>query len=189
MSASLEAKVHYPVLASNTKVFFDVAIGGVSEPRYIVMELFDDEVPRTTENFRCLCTGEKGVGQWGRLLCFRNSAFHRVVEGFMCQGGDISHGNGTGGESIYGPSFPDESFSGKAGKHLGPGLLSMANAGPDTNSSQFFITGNATPHLDRKHVVFGQVIEGFESLAAIMKCASPSGIPKKDVVIVECGQL
>ena len=155
----------------------------------IIIELFDDVVPKTAENFRSLCTGEVGMGETGKLLSFRGSPFHRIVEGFMCQGGDFTKKNGSGGESIYGQFFPDESFAGKAGKHIGPGIVSMANSGPDTNSSQFFIITNATPHLDGKHVVFGQVIEGMDVLYTISKCGTASGVPKKQAVIAECGQL
>jgi peptidylprolyl isomerase len=143
---------------TNPKVFFDITIGD-SEPKRVVMELFKHVVPKTAENFRALCTGEKGDGKAGKPLHFLNSMFHRVIPGFMMQGGDFTKGNGTGGESIYGDKFADENFK---FAHTRPGLLSMANSGPNTNGSQFFITFKETPHLDGKHVVFGQVIEGYE---------------------------
>eukprot|EP01065_Artemidia_motanka_P031828 TRINITY_DN3862_c0_g1_i1.p1 TRINITY_DN3862_c0_g1~~TRINITY_DN3862_c0_g1_i1.p1 ORF type:complete len:205 (+),score=40.06 TRINITY_DN3862_c0_g1_i1:55-615(+) len=180
---------HYQVLESNPKVFFDVSVDRKRQEKRIVFELFEDTVPKTAENFRCLCTGEAGTGTCGKVLHYRGCSFHRIIEGFMCQGGDFTKGNGTGGESIYGDRFDDESFAGKAGRHVGPGCLSMANAGPNTNSSQFFVTTNATPHLDGKHVVFGQIIEGFETLLAIGRVGTPSGQPRKQVVIDDCGQI
>ncbi|XP_028776788.1 peptidyl-prolyl cis-trans isomerase 1 [Neltuma alba] len=169
----------------NPKVFFDMTIGGQPAGR-IVMELFADTTPRTAENFRALCTGEKGVGRSGKPLHYKGSAFHRVIPSFMCQGGDFTAGNGTGGESIYGAKFADENF---IKKHTGPGILSMANAGPGTNGSQFFICTAKTEWLDGKHVVFGQVVEGMNVVKDIEKVGSSSGRTARPVVIADCGQL
>ena len=168
-----------------TQVYFDIAIG--SEPdRRLVMELFDDVTPTTAENFRALCTGEKGVGKAGKPLHFKGSFFHRIIPNFMAQGGDFTRGNGTGGESIYGEKFADENFK---KKHDKPGLLSMANAGPDTNGSQFFLTFVETPWLDGKHVVFGEVVEGLEVLKLLEAQGSDSGKTKVPVTITDSGQL
>jgi peptidylprolyl isomerase len=169
----------------NPKVFFDITIGDAPAGR-IVMELRADVTPKTAENFRALCTGEKGTGGSGKPLHFKGSSFHRIIPDFMCQGGDFTQGNGTGGESIYGMKFADENFT---LKHTGPGLLSMANAGPNTNGSQFFLTTVATPWLDGKHVVFGNVVEGMEVVSMIEQVGSSSGRPSKPVVIADCGQL
>ncbi|VVB09621.1 unnamed protein product [Arabis nemorensis] len=167
------------------KVFFEMTIGGEPAGR-IVMELYTDKTPKTADNFRALCTGEKGVGRSGKPLHFKGSSFHRVIPNFMCQGGDFTKGNGTGGESIYGDKFEDENFE---RKHTGPGILSMANAGANTNGSQFFICTVKTDWLDGKHVVFGQVVEGLDVVKAIEKVGSSSGKPSKPVVIADCGQL
>jgi len=166
-------------------VFFDMTIGGAPAGR-IEMTLRADVVPKTAENFRALCTGEKGQGKSGKPLHFKGSAFHRVITNFMCQGGDFTAGNGTGGESIYGAKFADENFQ---LKHTGPGILSMANAGPGTNGSQFFLCTVKTDWLDGKHVVFGSVTGGFEVVKAIEQVGSGSGATSKKVVIADCGQV
>ncbi len=173
---------------SRSKVFFDVAIGRATHaPSRITFELFNDVVPKTAENFRALCTGEKGIGKAsGKPLHFKGSAFHRIIPQFMLQGGDFTRANGTGGESIYGMKFPDENFN---LKHDQPGLLSMANAGPNTNGSQFFVTTVKCPWLDGKHTVFGKVVEGMEVVRKIEAVGSQSGQPKEQVVIVDCGEV
>ncbi|CAG9538048.1 unnamed protein product [Cercopithifilaria johnstoni] len=167
------------------RVFFDITIGGQPSGR-IIMELFNDIVPKTAENFRALCTGEKGFGKSGKPLHYKGSKFHRVIPNFMCQGGDFTRGNGTGGESIYGEKFEDENFK---EKHVGAGVLSMANAGPNTNGSQFFLCTVKTDWLDGKHVVFGRVVEGMDVVQKIEAVGSQSGKTSRDVVIASCGQL
>mmetsp|Transcript_106270 Transcript_106270/g.184748 ORF Transcript_106270/g.184748 Transcript_106270/m.184748 type:complete len:186 (-) Transcript_106270:69-626(-) len=171
----------------NPKVYFDMTIGGKEAGR-ITMDLRSDVCPKTAENFRCLCTGEKGVGKSGKPLHFKGSKFHRVIPEFMCQGGDFTAGNGTGGESIYGQKFADENFT---LKHTGPGILSMANAGPNTNGSQFFLCTVKTGWLDGKHVVFGQVVDGMDVVKRIEAVGSQSGkvAAGKEVNIADCGQL
>ena len=170
---------------SNPKVFFDVSIGGKSAGR-IEFELRKDVVPKTVENFRALCTGEKGKGASGKPLHFKNSIFHRVIPDFMLQGGDFTHASGHGGESIYGAKFEDEGFQ---LKHDTPGLLSMANAGPNTNGSQFFITTVECPWLDGKHVVFGKVTSGMDVVRAVEAVGSSSGATRAEVKISDCGEL
>ncbi|TPX30776.1 hypothetical protein SmJEL517_g05747 [Synchytrium microbalum] len=170
--------------AANPVVFFDISIGGQPAGR-LKMELFADVVPKTAENFRQFCTGEHKVA--GKPQGYKNAQFHRIIKDFMVQGGDFLKGDGTGAMSIYGEKFEDENFT---LKHSGPGLLSMANSGANTNGSQFFITCAKTDFLDGKHVVFGRLVDGLLTLRKMENV--PTGVnnrPKLAVTIAECGEL
>ncbi|KAG5368886.1 Peptidyl-prolyl cis-trans isomerase [Yarrowia sp. C11] len=162
----------------SNQVYFDVSADGSPLGR-IEFKLYNDITPKTAENFRALCTGEQGFG-------FANSIFHRVIPQFMLQGGDFTRHNGTGGKSIYGAKFPDENFE---AKHTRPGLLSMANSGPNTNGSQFFVTTVPCPWLDGKHVVFGEVTNGMDVVKAIEKFGSSSGATRAKISVDKCGEL
>ena len=170
---------------TNPHVFFDVSIGGQPSGR-VTMELYADKAPKTAENFRALCTGERGVGTAGKPLHYKGSKFHRVITQFMAQGGDFTAGNGTGGESIYGMKFADENFT---VQHAGRGDLSMANAGPNTNGSQFFMTFIKCDWLNGKHTVFGRVVDGFPVLDQLEAVGSGNGQTRAACVIEDCGQL
>ncbi|KAF0930436.1 hypothetical protein E2562_032777 [Oryza meyeriana var. granulata] len=177
-----------PASKTNPRVFLDIDIGGERVGR-VVIELFADKLPATAENFRRLCTGERSARSGKNNLHYKGSTFHRVVPGFMCQGGDITAGNGTGGESALegaGRYFNDEGFG---VKHDGPGVVSMANAGPNTNGSQFFITIDRAPWLDGRHVAFGRVVDGMDVLRAVDRAGTWSGKTVKPVMIADCGEL
>ena len=169
-----------PALAANPKVAMDVSIDG-EKAGTLTLELFADVVPKTAENFRALCTGEKGED-----LKYAGSPFHRIIPGFMIQGGDFTNGNGTGGKSIYGEKFADENFN---LSFTEAGQLAMANAGPNTTGSQFFITVAATSWLDGRHVVFGKVVDGMSLLRTMEEQGSNSGATRSKVVLESCRQL
>ena len=173
-----EARPEPPSAMSLPRCWFEMTVGGTPVGR-ITFELRADVVPRTAENFRALCTGEKGAN-----LHYKGSTFHRVIPEFMCQAGDFTAGDGTGGKSIYGNKFADENFK---LKHTGLGILSMANAGPNTNGSQFFICTSKTQWLDGKHVVFGSVVEGMDVVRQIERVGSKSGACRKVVKVADCG--
>ncbi|CAH6719679.1 peptidyl-prolyl cis-trans isomerase [[Candida] jaroonii] len=159
------------------KVFFDIAVDQVELGR-ITFRLYDDVTPKTAENFRALCTGEEGFGYAG-------SSIHKIIPEFMFQGGDITKGDGTGGKSIYGDKFRDENFK---SKHHRPYLLTMANTGPNTNGSQFMVTTTVCSWLDNRHVVVGEVIEGFDIVEQIKSYGSDNGIPKTSITITNSGE-
>jgi len=181
----LRSQYKPPDTTITSRVFLELSIGGEAAGR-IECGLYGKQLPRTAENFRALCTGEKGFSSGGQPLHLLGSCFHRIIPNFMLQGGDFTNGDGTGGESIYGGRFADEDFS---IKHTKPGLLSMANSGPDTQGSQFFVTTVETQWLDGKHAVFGEVTDGMEVVRAVEALGSPEGTPSKPVIITACGEL
>lgn len=184
MAGRLLLKRLFSAAAPNPQVFFRVSINDKDVGK-LVFELRKDIVPQTAENFRQLCVGSAAKASTGHPLAFKGSKFHRIIPGFMVQGGDFTRGNGTGGESIYGEKFKDENFK---LRHTERGLLSMANAGPNTNGSQFFLTSVACPWLDGKHVVFGRLVSGEDTLKAIEAQGTANGSPRAKVTIADCGE-
>ena len=182
LSSTAAVAASQTILAADEKklprCFFDVTADGKALGR-IVIELRSDVAPKTAENFRALCTGDKGYG-------YKGCTFHRIIPQFMCQGGDFTRHDGTGGKSIYGAKFADENFK---LKHTGPGIVSMANSGPGTNGSQFFICTVKTAPLDGRHVVFGSVVQGMDVVKKIESYGTGSGKPTAKIVIANCGQL
>ncbi|KAI5961964.1 CPR6 [Candida theae] len=176
-----------PEDSKKSLVYFDITCNGKPKGR-VIFKLYDDVVPKTAKNFRELCTGEHGTSKIsGKPLTYKDSIFHRVIKDFMCQGGDFTHGTGIGGESIYGEKFEDENFE---KLHDKPFLLSMANSGPNTNGSQFFITTVPTPHLNGKHVVFGEVVQGKSIVRQLERSEKDSGDkPVDEWKIADCGAL
>ena len=172
-------------MSPNPRVFLDIQIDGSSVGKLII-ELFVDKVPRTAENFRMLCTGEKGVGRSGSKLHYQGSTFHKAISGYLIQGGDFIAGDGSQNESVYGPRFEDENFS---VPHDDKGIVSMANKGRNTNGGQFFITFTKTPWLNGKNVAFGKVVEGLDVLDKMEAAGTKSGTPQKTVKIVGCGEI
>ena len=170
---------------SNPRVFLEISIDGEKQGR-IIIELFADKVPTTCENFRVLCTGEKGVGRSGAKLHYKGCKFHRIIPHFIVQSGDFVKNDGSSNECIYGPKFPDENF---VVKHSEPGIVSCANSGRNSNGCQFFITLIKAPWLDGRHVAFGKVVEGMDIVEKIQGCGSSSGSPKQTVEISDCGEL
>ncbi|ENN82533.1 hypothetical protein YQE_01095, partial [Dendroctonus ponderosae] len=177
-SQDMEVTAEVPQKIINPQVYLDIKIGKTEIGRITIM-LRADIVPLTAENVRCLCTHEKGYGYQGSII-------HRIIPDFMCQGGDFTNQNGTGGKSIYGRKFADENFK---LKHTSPGTLSMANSGPNTNGSQFFICTVKTEWLDGKHVVFGHIISGMDVVKRMERCGSKTGKPTEKVTISACGQV
>jgi cyclophilin family peptidyl-prolyl cis-trans isomerase len=172
-------------MTNRPKCWMDVSVDG-KKAFHFKFELYNDICPITCENFRCLCTGEKGNGPTtGLPMHFKGTEFHRVISGFMAQGGDFARDHGQKSESIYGGRFADENFT---VKHTKPGQLSMANAGPDTNGAQFFLTFVGCDWLDGKHCVFGECVEGLEMLGPLEKLGSSTGKTKAEVRIMDCGQ-
>lgn len=170
---------------SNPRVFLDISIDNVKQGK-IVIELFANEVPRTCENFRALCTGEKGLSPSGHKLHYKGCKFHRIIPHFIIQSGDIAANNGTLNECIYGTKFDDENFK---IKHSEPGIVSMPNSGRNSNGGQFFISLIKAPWLDNRHVAFGKVVEGMDVVEKIQAVGSSSGIPKQNVEIINCGEV